>query len=58
MIFHVRWWIGSYKDFYQIHNQVNRSLIQALKGVGVKMPYTSSSVKLDLAEGEADQLSE
>jgi len=52
MVFKVGWWIATYDDFYPVHDRVSRAVIQALKEVGVVLPYRKGSVNVEVNSKE------
>jgi MscS family membrane protein len=57
MIFRVRWWIESYVDTRRVYDRVNTALQEALDAAGIKMPYPTQSLYLQLDPETTDQLS-
>jgi small-conductance mechanosensitive channel len=50
MVFRVRWWIETYADTRRVIDKVHTALQRALDEAGIKSPYPTSNVRLELEE--------
>jgi len=41
MVFRVRWWMETYRDFYHVKSRVNKAMIDALKGAEIILSYAT-----------------
>jgi small-conductance mechanosensitive channel len=57
MIFRVRWWIESYVDTRRVIDRVNTALQEALDTAGIKMPYPTQNLYLQVDPETTEQLS-
>jgi hypothetical protein len=53
----VRWWIESYVDTRRVIDRVNTALQEALDAAGIKSPYPTQSVNLQVEPETVDRLS-
>ena len=58
MVFRVRWWIESYEDTRRMFDRVHTSLQRALDEAGIKLPFPTQSLNLQVAPGMTNQLSQ
>ena len=58
MIFRVRWWIESYVDKRHVIDRVNTALQEALDAAGIKTPYPTQNVSLQVEPETVDQISQ
>ncbi len=48
IVFRARWWIEAYADTRQIFDRVNTEVHEALVGAGIKIPYSTYDLNLNL----------
>ena len=45
MLWKIGWWFESYKHMYSVRDRIKRTVIQALKGAGIVLPYEKGQLE-------------